>query len=96
MNPLFGQLVLAAHLAIIAFNIAGLVLIPLGAALGWRWVRVMWWRLLHLASLAATAVQAPHLFFARSPLPTLSLSSRCALGGEEVLAIGGRRSTLPP
>ncbi len=58
MNPLLGQLVLATHLAVIAFNIAGLVVIPLGAALGWRWVRVMWWRVLHLASLAATALQA--------------------------------------
>ena len=42
----------------IAFNIAGLVAIPLGAAMGWRWVRIRWWRLLHLASLAVVAVQA--------------------------------------
>lgn len=53
-----GQTVLAAHLAVIAFNVAGLVLTPLGAWLGWRFVRIRWWRALHLASLAVTALQA--------------------------------------
>ena len=58
MNPALGQLILAIHLAVIAFNVAGLVVIPLGAALGWRWVRILWWRLAHLASLAVVAAQA--------------------------------------
>jgi hypothetical protein len=56
MTP--GPLVLAIHLAVIAFNIFGLIAIPLGAALGWRWVRVLWWRALHLGSLAVVALQA--------------------------------------
>ena len=51
-------IVLAIHLAIIAFNVAGLVLIPLGAWLGWRWVREFWWRLAHLLSFAVVAAQA--------------------------------------
>ena len=50
--------VLALHLAVIAFNIAGCVLIPVGAWRGWRWVRGFWWRLAHLLSLAVVAVQA--------------------------------------
>ena len=50
--------VLALHLAIIAFNVAGCVLIPIGALLRWRWVREFWWRLAHLLSLAAVALQA--------------------------------------
>ena len=58
MNPILGQLILSVHLAVIAFNIAGLVVIPLGAALGWRWVRIFWWRLAHLLSLAVVAGQA--------------------------------------
>jgi hypothetical protein len=58
MNAMLGQAVLAAHLAVIAFNVFGLAAIPLGAWLGWRWVRVRWWRLLHLASLALVALQA--------------------------------------
>lgn len=53
-----GEMVLAAHLVVIAFNLFGLVAIPLGAALGWSWVRIPWWRLLHLASLAVVALQA--------------------------------------
>lgn len=58
MNAALGQLILAVHLVVIAFNIAGLVVIPLGAALRWRWVRILWWRLLHLALLAVVALQA--------------------------------------
>lgn len=53
-----GELVLALHLAIIAFNVAGLVVIPLGARFGWRFVRWRWLRLLHLVSLAVVAAQA--------------------------------------
>lgn len=53
-----GQLILAVHVAVIGFNVAGLVVIPLGAALGWGWVRIRWLRLLHLGSLAVVAAQA--------------------------------------
>ena len=58
MNPVLGQLVLAVHLVVIAFNIAGLIVVPLGAWRGWPWVRIRWWRLLHLVSLAVVAGQA--------------------------------------
>lgn len=50
--------VLAVHGAIILFNVAGLVLIPLGAWRRWKWVHGFYWRLLHLLSLTAVAVQA--------------------------------------
>ena len=50
--------VLALHLAIIAFNVAGCVLIPIGAWRRWPWVREFWWRLAHLLSLALVALQA--------------------------------------
>lgn len=53
-----AQAILAAHLAVIAFNVVGLIAIVLGAALGWRWVRLRWWRALHVASWALVAVQA--------------------------------------
>jgi hypothetical protein len=58
MNATLGQAVLALHLAVIAFNAAGLIAIPLGAALGWRWVRLRWWRALHIGSWAIVALQA--------------------------------------
>ena len=53
-----AEAVLAAHLLVIAFNVFGLVAVPLGAWLRWRFVRIAWWRWLHLASMAVVAVQA--------------------------------------
>jgi hypothetical protein len=58
MNTALAQAILGVHLAVIAFNVLGLVAIPLGAALRWRWVRVRWWRALHLVSWAVVALQA--------------------------------------
>jgi hypothetical protein len=55
---MLSQAILAVHLAVIAFNVLGLIAIPLGAALNWRWVRVRWWRLLHIASWTVVALQA--------------------------------------
>jgi hypothetical protein len=50
--------ILALHLAVILFNIFGMIAIPLGASRGWSFVRVFWWRALHLGILAFVAVQA--------------------------------------
>jgi len=50
--------VLAFHLGVVLFNCFGLVAIPLGAWRGWAFVRVFWWRALHVAILALVAVQA--------------------------------------
>lgn len=58
MNPLLGQAILGLHLVVIAFNVLGLIAIPLGAARHWAWVRVRWWRALHLVSWAVVALQA--------------------------------------
>jgi hypothetical protein len=55
---LLAGLVLGVHLVIIGFNIFGLIAIPLGAWRRWRFVRVRWWRWLHLASMAIVALQA--------------------------------------
>lgn len=56
--PAAALWVLAVHCAIILFNIVGLVLIPLGGWRRWEWVHGFYWRLLHLLSLTAVAVQA--------------------------------------
>ena len=50
--------VLAFHLGVVLFNVFGLVAIPLGAWRGWAFVRIFWWRALHVAILALVAVQA--------------------------------------
>jgi hypothetical protein len=55
---ILAESILAAHVAIILFNVFGLIAVPLGAACGWRFVRVRWWRLLHVVLLAAVAAQA--------------------------------------
>jgi hypothetical protein len=57
-DPMLAGGVLALHVLVIAFNVFGLIAVPLGAALGWRFVRVRWWRWLHVASMALVAVQA--------------------------------------
>jgi hypothetical protein len=53
-----AHLILAIHLAVILFNIFGLVAVPIGAAIRWRFVRVRWWRAAHLGCLMLVAVQA--------------------------------------
>lgn len=50
--------VLAIHVAVIAFNIFGLVVVPLGAWRGWTFVRGFGWRAVHLALLFVVALQA--------------------------------------
>lgn len=58
MRQALAGAVLAVHLGVIAFNVFGLVAVPVGAWRGWRFVRGPRWRALHLASLAVVAAQA--------------------------------------
>jgi hypothetical protein len=53
-----ADVVLAIHLAVMAFNVFGLIVIPLGAVRGWEFVRIYWWRALHVGILAIVALQA--------------------------------------
>jgi hypothetical protein len=48
---LLANAVLFAHLGVVLFIVAGLVLILLGGRLQWAWVRNFWFRVLHLASI---------------------------------------------
>ena len=49
---------LVAHFLIAAFIVAGLVLVWVGAALGWKWTRNPWFRYLHLGAIAFVAAEA--------------------------------------
>jgi len=49
---LMADAVLVVHLAYIAFVVGGLILILIGAALRWQWVRALRFRMLHLAAIA--------------------------------------------
>lgn len=46
------------HVGVIAFNVFGLIAIPLGAWRAWTFVRGFWWRALHLGALGVVALQA--------------------------------------
>lgn len=58
LTVVLADAVLLLHLAVILFNVFGLVAIPFGAWRGWRFVRVFWWRALHVGLLGAVAIQA--------------------------------------
>lgn len=58
MNAALATAIFVLHLAVIAFNVFGLIAVPLGARMRWGFVRVFWWRALHLALLGLVAVQA--------------------------------------
>ena len=55
---MMAEVLLAVHFAIAAFIVGGLVLVWLGAALGWRWVRNPWYRYAHLAAIAFVALES--------------------------------------
>jgi polyferredoxin len=53
-----ADVVLVSHAGIVAFAVLGQLLFMLGGGLGWRWVRVAWIRLAHLALIAFVLVQS--------------------------------------
>jgi polyferredoxin len=58
MLGMMADVMLLVHFAIAAFIAAGLPLVWLGAALGWRWVRNPWFRYAHLAAIVFVAAEA--------------------------------------
>ena len=58
VNTLLADLVLFIHFAFVLFVVGGLALIWIGAALGWAWVRNLWFRVAHLGAIAFVATEA--------------------------------------
>lgn len=58
MNAVLADAVLIAHFAFVLFVTGGLLLIWIGAAAGWRWVRNPWFRFAHLAAIVFVAGEA--------------------------------------
>lgn len=58
MNLLLADLVLIIHFAFVLFVVAGLPLIWIGAAAGWRWVRHFGLRAYHLAAILIVSAEA--------------------------------------
>lgn len=55
---MIADVLLVVHFLIAAFIVAGLVLVWIGAALGWKWVRNPWFRYLHLGAIGFVAAEA--------------------------------------
>lgn len=55
---LLTDAILVLHEAFVLFLVLGLVLIVLGPALRWRWVRHFWFRVFHLAAIVIVVDQA--------------------------------------
>lgn len=52
-----ADLLLVVHFAIVVFIVGGLILTWVGGALEWAWVRVRWFRYLHLGAIAFVALE---------------------------------------
>ncbi len=76
---LVADAVVVLHAAFVAFVIFGLLLIVVGLALRWRWVRNFWFRVLHLLAIAAVVGQAWSQV--HCPLTTLENHLRVKSGG---------------
>jgi hypothetical protein len=55
---MMADLILVVHFLIVLFNVGGLLVVWIGAPLGWRWVRNPWFRYAHLAAIAYVAAEA--------------------------------------
>lgn len=58
MYGFLADLIVGIHVAYVAFVVLGQVWIWLGWAMGWRAVRNVWFRVLHLAAIAFVAYEA--------------------------------------
>jgi len=58
LYALLADVILVAHFAFVLWVVLGLLLILLGGALRWRWVRNRWVRVAHLASIGFVVGQA--------------------------------------
>ena len=61
-----ADLILLIHCAFVVFVTGGLLLIWIGVACRWRWVRDFWFRIAHLAAISFVALEA--LFGMACPL----------------------------
>ncbi len=69
LYSLAADAIVVAHLAYVSFVIFGLVLILLGRALGWTWIRNSWFRVIHLSMILIVVVES--IYSITCPLTTL-------------------------
>ena len=76
---LAADLTLLLHTLFVAFVVVGLLLILLGRALGWAWIRNPWYRWAHLGAIGVVVLQS--WFGMICPLTTLEMAFRARAGG---------------
>lgn len=80
MNAFLANFILIVHSLFVLFVVGGLAAIWAGAALGWRWVRNLWFRLAHLAAILFVAAES--LVGIACPLTVWEDALRQSGGGE--------------
>jgi hypothetical protein len=85
---LCADLMVAVHVAYVAFVVVGQLLLLVGWVLGWGWIRNLWFRLAHLAAIGAVALEA--VFGTTCPLTVWEHRLRRLAGqqGEDVSFVG--------
>ncbi len=73
-----ADIVAVSHLAYFSFVVLGQLLILVGVALRWRWVRNIWFRVTHLAAISIVGLEA--IFGIQCPLTVWERSLREAAG----------------
>ncbi|GAB4343741.1 MAG: hypothetical protein Kow0089_19720 [Desulfobulbaceae bacterium] len=81
---LLADLVLVLHMLVVIFIVGGQVLVLVGAALRWQWIRNFRFRFLHLAVISFVVLLSWLEMFC--PLTTLEMNLR-ARGGEAVYPV---------
>jgi hypothetical protein len=75
---LAADAVLLLHVLFVVFVVFGLVLIFVGRAFAWPWVRNPWFRLIHLVSIAVVVIQS--WLSVICPLTNIEMSFRSRAG----------------
>lgn len=75
---LLADLVLAIHIAYVAYILLGLVLILVGWARNWNWIRNPWFRLTHFAAILIVVLEL--IFQTSCPLTIWEVSLRTSAG----------------
>lgn len=73
-----ADVLVTMHLGIVSFVLFGQIIILLGVCLGWQWVRNLWFRLAHLATIGIVVMES--LFGYECPFTTWEHNLRIAAG----------------
>ena len=73
-NLFFADLIAIIHLGYVVFVILGFILILAGIFLKWKWIRNLWFRIIHLGAMVGVALEA--ILGINCPLTVLEFSLR--------------------